>query len=68
MTTTIAISEDMKDKLRNLGRAGESYEEVIRRMYEVARKTMLMSFLYDGSDSITVDEAISQAKKKWPKS
>ncbi|MFP4112401.1 MAG: hypothetical protein ACLFPQ_01735 [Candidatus Woesearchaeota archaeon] len=67
MTTTIAISEDLKEKIRNLGRTGDSYEDVIRKMYEVAKKNILMSYLYDTSDSVPIDEAISDAKKKWPK-
>lgn len=68
MATTIAISSDLKEKLRNLGRAGDSYEEVIRRMYEITRKNLLMAYLYDLSDSFTIDEAIAEARKKWQKS
>ena len=68
MATTISISHDTKNKLRNLGRAGESYDDVITKMYAVARKHMLMTFLYDEEDSVDVDEAITQARKKWPKS
>jgi predicted CopG family antitoxin len=66
MATTISISEEMKTKLKNLGRAGDSYEDVIRRMYELTRKNILLAYLYDTSDSIPIDEAIAQAKKKWP--
>ena len=68
MVTTIAISSELKEKLRNLGRTGDSYEEVIRRMYEITRKNLLMAYLYDLSDSLTIDEAISEARKKWQKS
>ena len=68
MTTTIAISNDTKEKLRNLGKAGESYEDVIQRMYELTHKQLLISYLYDKSDSISIDEAIAQARKQWPKS
>jgi predicted CopG family antitoxin len=67
MTTTISISEELKSKLRNLGRAGDSYEEVITRMYEISKKNMLLSYLYDASDSISIDEAIARAKAKWQK-
>ncbi|MBI2137154.1 hypothetical protein HYU12_01400 [Candidatus Woesearchaeota archaeon] len=67
MATTISISVELKDKLRNLGRAGDSYEDVIRRMYEMTRKNMLMAYLYDLSDSVTIDEAIAEARKKWQK-
>ncbi len=68
MATTISISNEMKEKLKNLGRAGDSYEDVIRRMYELTRKNILMAYLYDESDSFSIDEAIAEARKKWPKS
>ena len=68
MITTISISTDLKEKLRNLGRGGDSYEDVIRKMYEMTRKSLLMAYLYDLSDSVTIDEAIGEARKKWQKS
>ncbi len=68
MATTISISPDLKEKLRNLGRARDSYEDVIERMYELTRKNLLMAYLYDLSDSVTIGEAIAEARKKWRKS
>ena len=68
MATTIAISNELKDKLRNLGKAGDSYEDVIRKMYEIAHKQLLLDYLYDESDSVSIDEAIALTKKKWPES
>lgn len=67
MATTISISEEMKENLKNLGRAGDSYEDVIRKMYELTKKSLLMTYLHDTSDSITIDEALKQAKEKWQK-
>jgi len=67
MATTISISEDMKEKLKNIGRTGDSYEDVIRRMYEMTRKNILLAYLYDASDSVPIEEAIAQAKVKWHK-
>ena len=67
MATTISISNDMKTKLKNIGMVGDSYEDIIRRMYEIARKKILFAYLYDTSNSITIDEAITQAKEKWRK-
>jgi predicted CopG family antitoxin len=68
MATTISISVEMKEKLRNLGRAGDSYDDVIRKMYEVTKKNLLMTYLYDESDSVSIDEAIAESRKKWQKS
>jgi predicted CopG family antitoxin len=67
MATTISISVDTKEKLRNLGRAGDSYDDVIRKMYEVIRKNMLLTYLYDESNAVSIDTAIAEAKK-WRKS
>jgi len=68
MATTIAVSNEMKEKIRNLGRAGDSYDDIIRRMYAAACENMLRSYLYDTSDSVPIDEAIQRARKQWPKS
>lgn len=57
MATTISISSELKEKIRNLGRAGDSYEDVIARMYEFTKKNLLLEYLYDESDSISIEEA-----------
>ena len=57
MATTISLSVEMKEKLKNLGRAGDSYEDVISKMYNLVSKKLLMAYLYDESDSISIDEA-----------
>jgi predicted CopG family antitoxin len=67
MATTISISNDLKEKLKNLGRAGDTYEDVIKKMYEVTRKQILVNYLHDTSDSISIDEAINEAEKRWQK-
>jgi len=68
MATTIAISNELKGKIRNLGRAGDSYEDIIGRMYAFTRKNLLLTYLYDESDSVSIDEAIAELRKKCPKS
>ena len=67
MATTISISEDLKNNLRNLGRAGDSYEDIIKRMYEATKKGLLLAYLYDETDSVSIDDAIIEAKEKWQK-
>ena len=67
MTTTIAISNEMREKIRNLGRAGDSYDDIVRKMYNFSRKHMIMNYLYDESDSVSIDVALKEAKKQWPK-
>ncbi|MCF7799168.1 hypothetical protein K9M74_04665 [Candidatus Woesearchaeota archaeon] len=57
MATTISISVDLKEKLKNLGRTGDTYEDVIQKMYDIAGKHLLATYLYDTSDSMTIAEA-----------
>ena len=66
--TTIQLSKEMKENLKNLGRAGDSFEDIISRMYTLTKKHLLMTYLYDESDSISIDEARKMLNKKWPKS
>jgi len=37
--TTIQISKMTRDQLRLLGRKGETYDQVLNRLMEIARKT-----------------------------
>jgi len=67
MATTISISLETREKLKNLGRAGDSYDDVINRMYELTKKNLLMAYLYDETDSVNIEKALKEAKKKWPK-
>jgi predicted CopG family antitoxin len=64
MATTITLSQEMKTNLKNLGRAGESYEDVIRRMYDLTKRQLLMQYLYDASDSVTLDDFEAQVRAK----
>ncbi len=68
MATTISVREETKQKLKHLGRTGDSYDDIIQKMYEATKKTILMQYLYDETDSIGIDEAIEGARKRWPKS
>ncbi len=66
--STIRVSEKLKENLRNLGRAGDSFEDIISRMYALTKKNLLMAYLYDESDSVPIEEALKRAKAKYGKS
>ena len=57
MQSTISISSELKEKIRNLGRAGDTYEDVIEMMYESARRNLIRDWLYDESNSMSISEA-----------
>ena len=66
MATTISISEETKETLKNFGRTGDSYDDVIRKICDFTARDYLRYWLYNDSESIAIDEAIAEAKKKWP--
>ncbi len=67
-TTTIQVSNDLKKKLSSFGTKGESYDEILRRVYNMAVKTQLREFLMSSEDTISLDDFEKEIDKKWPKS
>lgn len=63
MASTISISKETKELLKNLGRTGDSYEDVIKRMYGITKKHLLTAYLYDETDCYTIDEAIKEVNE-----
>jgi predicted CopG family antitoxin len=66
-TTTIAISSQIRDEIKEFGIKGETYSEIIARILESARKRQLHDLLMDEKDTLSIDEAISNSKKRWQK-
>ena len=62
MASTISVSNETKQKLKQLGRTGDSYEDVIKKMYEITKSQILLNYLYDETDCITIDEARRRLK------
>ena len=66
-TTTIQLRKETRDKISSLGRKGESYDEIITRIYSIAVKGQLREFLMSDEGFIPIEDAIKEADKKWPK-
>ena len=66
--TTIQLSKETKDKLSTFGMKGESYEEILKRIYAMAVKEQLREFLMSSEGFVSIEDAIKEAEKKWPKS
>ena len=64
----ISLSDELQEKIRNLGNAGETYDEIILRMYDATSSNILLSYLYDDADSVPINEAVKEAKRRWTKS
>lgn len=66
--TTIQLRKETKDKIASFGMKGESYDDILNRIYDAAVKIQLKEFLSSSEKFISVDEAIKEAEKKWPRS
>jgi len=64
--TTIQISKETRDKISSFGLKGESYEDIIKRIYSLAVKDQLKRFLTSGEGFVPIEEAIKEADEKWP--
>lgn len=66
-TTTIQLSTELKQKIGTFGSKGESYDTILRRVYDLAVKEHLRQFLMSSEECIPVKDALDRAKKKWRK-
>ncbi|MEK6939485.1 MAG: hypothetical protein AABX31_02045 [Nanoarchaeota archaeon] len=67
MATTIQISNETKKLISTFGSKEDTYEVIIRRLYDLAVKEQLREFLLSSKNAIPIDEAIKMAKKEWRK-
>lgn len=66
--TTIAVPKKLREELKEFGNMGETFADVLERLLNSARKRMLHDFLYSEEGFVSIDEAIAEAKRKWPSS
>ncbi len=67
MNTTIAISKDVRDKIREFGIKGESYSEILLKLYDSAKKRQLQDLLMNSEGTVSVEKSLERAKKRWSK-
>ena len=66
--TTIQLSKETKEKISTFGLKGESYEEILKRIYSLAVKEQLRQFLMSDEGYISLEDARKELDKKWPRS
>jgi len=64
--TTIQLSKETRDKIASFGIKGESYDDILKRIYSLAIKEQLRNFLMSEEGFIPIEEAIEEADKRWP--
>jgi hypothetical protein len=65
--TTIQLSKETKDKISSFGVKGESYDNIIKRIYSLAVKDQLKEFLLSSENTISIEDARKELNKKWPR-
>ena len=66
--TTIQLSKETREKIASFGTKGESYDEILKRIYNLAVKEQLKQFLMTDEGYISIEEARKELNKKWPRS
>ena len=57
MVTTIQISKETKDLINTFGTKEDTYEHIIKRMYDLAVKEQLRQLLMSSEKSVPLEEA-----------
>ncbi len=65
--TTIAVSKDVKEKISEFGNKGETFSNILLKLYKSAVQRQLHDLLYNEEGCVTAKEALERAKKRWPK-
>lgn len=60
--TTILISKDTREKIKELGKKGETYDDILGRVYRERRQMENIAMLMNTEGYMTIDEA-----RKWTK-
>ena len=50
MTTTIAITEDIRERLKDYGRKGDTYNKIISNLLHIVGKDRYMEEIYSRSE------------------
>lgn len=57
MSSTIQISNETKKLISTFGSKEDTYEDIIKRMYDLAVKEQLREFLMSSEGTVTLEEA-----------
>ena len=58
----IQINKETREKIRSLGKMGDTYDDVINRMYEQTIENMLAKKLLNIEDSKSIEEILKERK------
>ena len=61
------MNKEVIDKIREFGMKGESYSEILLKLYDSAKDRQLQDLLMNSEGAIPIEKALERAKKRWPK-
>ncbi len=67
MTSSIQLSKETKELISTFGSKEDTYEDIIKRLYQMAVKTQLRELLMSSEGTITLEEARKRHAKRWSK-
>lgn len=67
MNTTISISTETRDRIKEFGSKGDTYTDILDKLYKSAKERQLQDLLMDESGCVPVEDALIRAKKRWQK-
>ena len=63
MNTTIAVSPEIRDQIKDFGNKGETYDDILSRLLNSAKERQLQELLIDTSNCLTINEARAKLKR-----
>ena len=66
--TTIQLNKTTKEQISSFGEKGDSYDDILKKIYALAVKEQLKEFFMSGEGFISLDEFEAEVEKKWPRS
>ena len=66
-TTTIAVRRDVRGMINEFGNKGETYSDILIRIIRAAKKVQIRELLMDEECTVSIDEAIREARRRWPR-
>jgi predicted CopG family antitoxin len=66
-TTTIAVTKEVKEQIIEFGSKNETYSEILARLIASAKKRQLHDLLMSEEDTVPIQVALENAKKRWSK-
>lgn len=65
--TTIAVTNEVREQIKEFGNKGETYSQILARLLASAKKRQLHDLLLSEEGTVPIEEAIAESKKRWQK-